>query len=234
LLLFPHVARPDLVYPMLIVNVLPSGLIGLLVAGFVAAAMTSVASMLNSASTLITMDLAHRARPALANERIVAIGRLSTGLCLLIAVLWAPQLERLPSLWQYLQAMLAYAVPPVVALFVVGLFWRGANAAGANAAFLYGSLCGVALFVANVVFHATNIHFLYVAPILFTVDVGILVAASVWHRSPEPAGLEALHWSRSAYRAETVRLATAPLWRNYRLQSLVLLALAAWVVIAFR
>jgi len=234
LLLFPHVARPDLVYPMLIVGVLPSGLVGLLVAGFVAATMTSVASMLNSASTLITMDLAQRIRPAPGNGRIVLIGRLSTALCLVIAVLWAPQLERLPSLWQYLQAVLAYAVPPVVALFVVGLFWRGANAAGASATFLWGSACGVLLFVANVVLQVTHIHFLYVAPILFAIDVTILIVASRVHASPVNADLESLHWSRSAYAAETIRLATLPPWRNYRLQSLVLLMLAAWIVVVFR
>jgi len=234
LLLFPHVSRPDLVYPTLIVRVLPSGLIGLLVAGFVAATMTSVASMLNSASTLITMDLAQRIRPALHDGHVVRIGRLSTGLCLVIAVLWAPQLERLPSLWQYLQAALAYAVPPVVALFVVGLFWRGANADGANATFLWGSVCGVLLFVMNVVLHLTHLHFLYVAPILFVVDVGILIVASAVRPAPSTPDVEVLHWSRAAYAAETVRLATAPRWRNYRLQSLVLLALAAWIVIAFR
>ena len=101
LLLFPHVPRADLVYPTMIVGLLPSGLIGLLVAGFVAATMTAVASMLNSASTLLTMDLAKRMGPGLSSARTVTIGRLSTGACLLVSMLWAPQLEHMPSLWQY-------------------------------------------------------------------------------------------------------------------------------------
>ncbi len=234
LLLFPHAAHSDLVYPMLIVNVLPPGLIGLLVAGFVAATMTSVASMLNSASTLITMDLAHRAKPALDDVRIVSIGRFSTGACLVVAMIWAPQLERLASLWQYLQAVLAYAVPPVVALFLVGLFWRGANAVGAHATFVYGSLCGVLMFLLNVVFHVTQIHFLYVAPLLFAVDVAILVVVSRLAPGATPDDVEALHWSRTAYDSETARLALLPRWRNYRVQSAVLLLLAASIVIAFR
>ncbi len=237
LLLFPHVPRADLVYPTMIVGLLPSGLIGLLVAGFVAATMTAVASMLNSASTLLTMDLAKRMGPGLSNARTVTIGRLSTAACLLVSMLWAPQLEHMPSLWQYLQSVLAYAVPPVVALFVTGLFWRGANAAGANATFVFGSLLGVIVFVLNVVLHVTHLHFLYVAPLLFAADVAILVVVS---RMGADAGrsanaaLEALHWSRSAYAAETVRLAVIPWWRNYRVQSMILLALTAWIVIAFR
>ncbi|MDE2219998.1 MAG: sodium/solute symporter [Gammaproteobacteria bacterium] len=237
LLLFPGVAHADLVYPTLIVGLLPAGLVGLLVAGFVAATMTAVASMLNSASALITMDMARRAGPGRGNARTVTIGRISTGACLLVAMLWAPQLERMPSLWQYLQAVLAYAVPPVVALFLSGLFWRGASAAGAYATCVLGTFLGAFMFLLNVVLRVTHLHFLYVAPLLFAADVVILVVASRRGARAAPgagAALEALHWSRNAFAAETVRLAAVPWWRNYRLQSLVLLALTAWIVIAFR
>jgi len=233
-LLHAPVARPDLVYPWLIVSVLPPGLVGLLVAGFVAATMTSVASMLNSASALITMDLAQRRRPGMADRQIVMIGRASTGVCLLVAMLWAPQLEHFPSLWQYLQAVLAYAVPPVVALFIVGLFWRGANGSGAAAVCGIGTLFGVGFFVLNVVLGVTHIHFLYVAPILFGLDVVILVVASLLLPEATPVDVEALHWSRQGFVAESRRLALLPWWRSYRVQSAFLLALAAWVVVTFR
>jgi solute:Na+ symporter, SSS family len=234
LLLFPHVPHPDLVYPMLIVNVLPPGLVGLLVAGFVAATMTSVASMLNSASTLVTMDLVRRHWPSLGNDRTVAIGRMTTGGCLALAVLWAPQIAQLPSLWQYLQSVLAYVVPPVVALFLVGLFWRRASATAANATFALGTLAGVAVFLLNVVLHVTHIHFLYVAPGLFAFDVAILVGTSLRWPAPPSADVDALHWSRATYAADTARRGTTPMWRDYRFQSIVLLALAACIVIVFR
>ena len=234
LLVLPPLSRADLVYPMLIVSVVPHAMVGLLVGGFVAATMTAVASMLNSASTLITMDLIHRFRPGLDTGRVVAIGRYATGACLVVAMLWAPQIERMPSLWQYMQAVLAYAVPPVVALFVVGLYWRGANAAGAHAAFVIGSLCGVACFVVNVVLRLTHIHFLYVAPILFAIDVVVLVAVSRRYASPRRAEVDALQWSPQTYAAESARLAHVAPWRNYRLQSVALLALAGWIVFEFR
>src|SRR5271170_1357839 len=175
LLLFPKLPRPDMVYPKLILELLPSGLVGLVVAGFIAATMVSIASMLNSASTLITMDVIKLARPDLSDVHVVRIGRWSTAALLAVAVAWAPQLQLFPSLWQYLQAVLAYAVPPVVALFIVGMFWRGASSNGAAATMLLGSVCGFALFLLNVVFRWTHFHFLYVAPILTLLDVAILV-----------------------------------------------------------
>ena len=233
ILLFPHLPRADLVYPALMFGLLPTGLLGVVAASFAAATMASVASTLNSASALITMDIIRRTAPALSDLHVVRIGRLCTAGLLLVALLWAPQLENFHSLWQYLQAMLAYAVPPVVALFLGGLFWRGADAAGAAATLLVGTACGIALFLANVVFHWLQLHFLYVAPLLLLIDLTILVVVSRSTGSAT-ATSAALIWTRSYFRAESERLSAVPLWRNYRVQAVVLLVLAACVVGAFR
>jgi solute:Na+ symporter, SSS family len=231
--LFPHLPRADLVYPSLVFGLLPAGLLGLVAASFAAATMASVASTLNSASALITLDIIRRTAPALSDRRVVRIGRLCTAALLLVAMLWAPQLEHFPSLWQYLQAMLAYAVPPVVALFVVGLFWRGANVAGAAATLLAGTGCGVGLFLANVVFHRVHLHFLYVAPVLLLIDAAILIGVSLWSARPAE-GVDAVIWSRAYFRAESERLRAVPMWRNYRVQAALLLLLTACVVLVFR
>jgi SSS family solute:Na+ symporter len=234
LVLFPRLERPDLVYPTLMLRLLPQGLLGLVAAGFVAATMASVASTLNAASTIITMDLVKRVAPGLPEDRIVRIGRRSMAALLLVAVLWAPQLQRFGTLWQYLQAMLAYVVPPIVALVLTGTFWRGANAAGAAATLVLGTAFGVALFVANVPLHLVHLHFLYVAPLLLGLDTAILVAASSWNAAPPSALSSALVWTIAHYRAETERLQSVAPWRNYRVQAAGLLALTAIVVIVFR
>ena len=127
----------------------------------------------------------------------------------------------------------AYAVPPVVALFLGGLFWRGANAAGAAATLIAGTACGIALFLANVVFHWVHLHFLYVAPILLLIDLLTLIAVSRWS-SRAPGKSQALVWTVSYFRAESEHLRAVPLWRNYRVQAALLLALTACVVVAFR
>lgn len=234
LLLFPKLPRADLVYPNLILHLLPAGLVGLVVAGFIAATMVSIASMLNSASTLITMDVIKQFNPRMSDAQVVRIGRISTAALLLVAVAWAPQLQFFPSLWQYLQAVLAYAVPPIVALFLVGMFWRGANADGAAATMVLGSLAGLALFMINVVFHWTHFHFLYAAPILTALDAAILIAVSL--RNPAPcatAGAVRL-WKVDLDATERLRLKSVSVWQDYRYQAAALLALTAAVVIAFR
>jgi SSS family solute:Na+ symporter len=234
LLLFPKLPRPDLVYPNLILRLLPSGLVGLVVAGFVAATMVSIASMLNSASTLITMDVIKQLEPNLSDAQVVRIGRISTVALLVVAVAWAPQLQLFTSLWQYLQAVLAYAVPPVVALCLVGMFWRGANADGAAATMLVGSLAGFALFMINAVLHWTDFHFLYAAPLLTALDAAILVGVSLRTSTGPSASRETTMWKIDFSRAEQLRLKLVPLWQDYRFQAAALLALMAAVVIAFR
>jgi SSS family solute:Na+ symporter len=233
LLLFPKLARPDLVYPNLILQLLPTGLVGLVVAGFVAATMVSIASMLNSASTLITMDVIKQIKPELSDPQVVRIGRICTVGLLAVAVAWAPQLQLFPSLWQYLQAVLAYAVPPVVALFLFGMFWRGANADGAAAAMLLGSFCGFALFMVNVVLRWTHFHFLYAAPILTLLDAAILVGVSLNTGADVSARGTPSPWTLENP-SEQRRQKLVPLWKDYRFQAAALLAITAAVVIAFR
>jgi SSS family solute:Na+ symporter len=234
LVLFPNLSRPDMVYPNLILRVLPAGLVGLVVAGFIAATMVSISSMLNSASALITMDVIKHFRPLLSDAHVVRIGRLSTAILLVVAVAWAPQLLRFPSLWQYLQAVLAYAVPPVVAVFLLGMFWRGANADGAAAAMRWGSVCGLSLFLVNVVFGWTHFHFLFAAPILTLIDIAILAAVSVTRAEQVSDAGRATMWTLDFSRAERVRLRQTPFWQDYRIQAALLLVLTAALVFIFR
>ena len=234
LLLFPHLARPDLVYPNLILGLLPAGFIGLVVAGFVAATMVAIASLLNSASTLITLDVVRQFRPSLTNDETVRVGRWATALILAVAVLWAPQLNRFPSLWQYLQAVLAYVVPPVVAVFAGGMLWRGANANGAAATMVAGSFCGVALFLSNTLLGLTHVHFLYAAPLLTLVDAGILVAVSLRRPVSGPRRSDAAMWRPLRLANERTDAAPLAWWQDYRILSAALLALTAALVFAFR
>lgn len=235
LLLFPHLTRPDRVYPALILELLPPGTVGLVVAGFMAAAMVACASMFNSASSLITMDVIKTIRPSLGDGQLVRIGRVSTAGLMLFAVAWAPQLYSFVSLWQYLQAVLAYTVPPVVVVFGFGLFWRGATADGAAAALSIGFACGAVLFLVNVVLNWTHLHFLYAAPILFVVDALILVGVSRRSREPLSSARSAVMW-RFPVGGHAVgeQVPPGPAWRDYRYQSAALLLATAAIVAMFR
>ncbi len=234
IILFPHLPRADMVYPRLILDLLPTGLLGLVVAGFIAATMVSIASILNSASTLVTMDLGKRLIPNLSNSGTVRAGLTTTAILLIVAVAWAPQLQLFPSLWQYLQAVLAYAVPPVVAVLGIGMFWQRANADGAAATLILGSLCGLGMFLLNAVFHRTHLHFLYAAPSLTSIDAGILVCVSLSTPATVSARSEATMWRLDYTNTEQVRLRKVPIWQDYRFLAAALLALTAGVVIVFR
>ncbi|MBE7218416.1 MAG: sodium/solute symporter [Caulobacteraceae bacterium] len=234
ILIYPHLPRADLVYPTLMFDLLPTGLLGLAVAGFLAALMSSIASTFNSASTLFTMDFVRRARPGLSNAALVRVGRFATLTFAVLAVLWAPQIQRFGSLWQYLQAVLAYAAPPVVALYVVGVFWPRANGAGATAALAVGAVAGVALFVLDALMHVAPLNFLYVAPILFALSGLVLVGVSLATPPDPPEKTHGLVWTPAVFRAETLALKARPLWRNYRVQGAALLLLTAAIVVWFR
>lgn len=234
ILLFPHLARADAVYPTLIFHLLPAGLLGLVMAGFVAATMASVASTLNSASTLLTMDIVRRLRPALSDRQLVRLGRVSTLLFLVAAVSWSLQVRHFGSLWQYMQSMLAYAVPPVVALFGSGMLSARVNATGAAWMLLAGTAAGVVLFLLNVVLGVTHIHFLYVAPGLLAFDVAVLMLASRLAPAPPARRVSALLFTATVLREDSAALRGEPWWRNYRVQAALLLLATAVLVLMFR
>ncbi len=234
ILLYPELDNPDLVYPTLMFDLLPVGILGLVMAGFVAALMSQIDSTLNSASTLVTMDFVRHFKPELTPHQLMRVGQLFTFLFMILAVLWAPQIAHFQSLFKYLQAVLSYTVPPVVAMFIFGVLWPRANATGGVAALAVGLLAGVIFFVFNEVLpDARVVHFLYVAPILFAVSTIALIAGSLLSAPPPRDKTEGLIWSRAFFDAETVDLRALPWWRNYRILSLGLLGLTALIVIGF-
>jgi len=233
-LIYPNLEAGDGVYARLLFDLLPAGVVGLTVAGFLSALMSSVASTLNASSTLITMDFIRRWRPDLKDAALVRASRFATILVAILAVAWAPQIERFGSLWQYVQGVLAYVVPPITALYLVGLFWPRANSRGAIACLLSGLACGMALFAANPVLHLIKLHFLYVAPILFVQSATVLVLVSLATDPDPPEKSAGLTWSPAFFRAETKALAVQPLWSNYRVLGGALILATAGLVYAFR
>lgn len=233
ILLYPDLQRADQVFPTLVFDLLPAGLIGIVIGGFIAALMSQIDSTLNSASTLVTMDFVRERFAGLSPHQLMRTGQAVTLLFMLFSLLWAPYIEHFGSLFQYLQKILSYAVPPVMVLFLFGFFSRRANATGARATLVLGSLSGVGLFVAVELLHLVQLHFLYVGPILFLVSSLVMLAASRLSPAPDSGRLDGYVWTRADYRRDSVALADTPWWANYRLHSLLLLLMTAAVVVAF-
>jgi len=233
ILLYPNLSNPDLVYPTLMFDLLPAGLLGIVLAGFIAALMSQIDSTLNSASTLVTMDFIHKWKPDLDGKQLMTTGRWVTFGFMILAALWAPQIENFGSLFKYLQKVLSYTVPPVVAMFLVGMFSKKANAKGAFASLVVGLFLGTIFFIINEVVKYTDIHFLYIAPILFVFSVITLVIVSNNSEPESDEKIKALIWTRTSYDEETLELANIPLYKNYRIQSIALAILTIILVVSF-
>ena len=232
-LLYPELPRPDMVYPKLMLDLLPTGVVGLACAGFIAALMSQIDSTLNGASTLVTMDFVRRWRPELSARALTWTGRVATLVFMVLAVLWAPQVGQFESLFRYLQKVLAYAVPPVLSLFLVGLFWSRANARGAIWSLWLGTAAGVILFVLNEVTHTVSIHFLYVPPLLLVFCSAVLIIGSFVLPAEITASAQELVWSPHTYARERDAQRGRPWYLNYRTQAVGLLGVTALLVAAF-
>ena len=234
ILLYPELPKADMVYPTLMFDLLPAGLLGLVLAGFIAALMSQIDSTLNSASTLITMDFIQKHRPDLSSEALMKVGRWVTFGFMVLAALWAPQIENFGSLFKYLQKVLSYTVPPVVAMFLVGIFWKRANEKGAFYSLVFGLMAGSAFFYMNEVAGILSIHFLYIAPILFVLCTIILIVGSLFTTPANANQATALVWTKAFYNAETHELRSLPWYKNYRVLSIILLVTTTILVISFR
>lgn len=230
--LYPDLPRPDLVYPTLMFDLLPTGLLGLVMAGFIAALMSQIDSTLNSASTLVTMDFVKKWKPNLESKELMKVGRWVTACFMILAALWASRIEHFASLFKYLQMVLSYTVPPIVTIYLIGAFWKGANAHGAWCTIVVGFLAGVTLFVSNEVVGYTDLHFLYVGPILFVLSLITLLIRSRHGESASPEQ-QSLVWTPEFYATETIELRQMPIWKNYRIWSITLLVLTGILVISF-
>lgn len=177
--LYPDLENPDSVFPVLAFDLLPIGLRGLMLAALAAAIFSSLEAILNSASTLFTMDFVKTLRPSTSDRGLVCTGRIAALSFMVLAAIWAPQITRFPSLWQYLQSILAYVTPPVVAVFLLGLFWQRANGVGALVTLALGVSLGVFTWAGNEILGWWDIQFLYAAGLMLVLSALILVSVSL-------------------------------------------------------
>ena len=121
-------------------SILPAGLRGLVVAGLLAALMSSLSSVFNSCSTLITFDVYKKYRPQANDKELVRAGRISTIILVALGIAWIPMMQMIEGgLFQKLQSIQAYISPPIAAAFLLGIFFKKINSAGAKWALLVGA-----------------------------------------------------------------------------------------------
>ena len=238
IILYPDLADAKEAYPTLVFDLLPSGLLGLILAGFMAALMSSVDSGLNAASTLFTMDLYKKRFPEKTTQEIMKVAKFAVLGFMIIAALWAPLINNFDSLWDYLQMILSFLCPPIVALFIWGLFIPWVNTKGANATICVGILLsilsiGLKLY-ANQYLDGKDIlpHYLHLAGIIFILCTGVLLVVSYF--SPkENRDISNMIWTKNYFDEETLVLQKLPFYKNYRYQAVLLLICIITLLLIF-
>ena len=191
----------DAVFPTLVQSLLPVGFRGLVVAGMIAALMSSLASLFNSVSTLFTVDVYQKLRPETSPRRLVTIGRATTVSMTALGLLWLPIMKSIAGggLYKYIQAVQSFLAPPIVAVFVLGLCWKRMNLKGAVWGLSVGFVLGMAKLAANALWGGAEgcafIPDFYFSGILLMLSVGIVVVASLMAPPPDEGHLDGLNFA---------------------------------------
>ncbi len=188
----------DTVFPTLVQSLLPVGFRGLVVAGMIAALMSSLASLFNSVSTLFTVDVYQKLKPDTPQRQLVTIGRITTVCMTALGLIWVPIMKAIAGggLYQYIQSVQSFLAPPIVAVFLLGLCWKRMNLRGAVWGLSVGFVLGMAKLGANAIWGGADgfafIQDFYFSGILLALSVGIVVVASLSAPAPAPEKLNGL------------------------------------------
>ncbi|NQU39470.1 MAG: sodium/solute symporter [Lentisphaerae bacterium] len=202
----------DQVFATMVMNLLPRGLRGLVVGGLLAALMSSLSSLFNSCASLFTVDIYEKIHPEASERHLVTVGRLATGVIVLLGMAWIPVMYKVAGggLYQYLQSVQGYLAPPITAVFLLGLFWKRINAQGA----LWGLICGFVLGMLKLTIQANfstmdptkmadpallsaigDFNFLYASGALFVISVAVIIAVSFLGKAQDEASIAGLTYA---------------------------------------
>ncbi|XP_071387569.1 sodium/mannose cotransporter SLC5A10 isoform X2 [Centroberyx affinis] len=149
-----EVGCSNIAFPKLVIELMPSGLRGLMIAVMMAALMSSLTSIFNSSSTLFTMDIWKKHRPRASERELLLVGRIVTVILVVVSVVWIPILQSANSgqLYVYIQSVTSYLAPPVTAVFTLAVFWKRTNEQGAFWGLMVGLVVGVCRMVLEFAF----------------------------------------------------------------------------------
>lgn len=186
-------------FPMLVAQVLPIGVRGIVVAGLLAALMSSLAGAFNASSALFTIDFYSRIRPNASQKQVVWVGRMATTVMVLIGLLWIPVIQGGKGLYDYLQGIQAYLAPPIAVVFFLGVFHKRVNAKGCLWALIVGFALGIFRLAVDTpvkmikafsypqgsfLWIVNNTYFQYYSLLITIVCIVVMLAVS--YRTPEP------------------------------------------------
>lgn len=225
--------------PVLLSQLIPTGLKGLISAAILAALMSAVSAALNSSGTLVAVDIVKRLRPQISDSRLVFVGRISSITIMILAILWSTQGGRFSSIFAAVNVIASDLAPGITTVFLFGVFWRRGTQQASVVTLVGGILMGAAAFVLDLpVFGTTKlitdglgIGFMMQAWWMFCICSVIFVIVSLLTPPPKPEQINGLTWSNPLAVLFGERLTT--FW-DPRILALVLCLTMAGLYYTFR
>lgn len=184
----------NVAYPRLVMSVMPPGLRGLIMAVMIAALMSDLDSIFNSASTIFTLDIYKMLRKRVSSRELVIVGRLFVVVMVIISIAWVPVIIKMQGgqMFYYIQEVSNYLTPPIASLFLLGILWHRCNETGAFWGGMVGFTLGASRLVLAFIYREPHcsqpderpsfikdVHFMYVAAVLFWVSTVVTVIVSL-------------------------------------------------------
>ncbi len=229
----------DSAFPMLVSELLPIGLKGVVVGGLLAALMSSLASLFNSSAALFTVDFYKKFRPEVSEKHLVFVGRVATVVIVALGIAWIPVMKGIGKvLYEYLQDVQSLLAPGIASVFLLGVFWKKATPKAGFTALATGFILGMVRLVFNVfadsVPEGTWYHAIWVKPnwlhyeiILFGICLMIILVVSYFTEKASDAKLEGLTYFSSTPEQRAITRAS---WSNW---DVINSAIVIVVIIAF-
>ncbi len=233
---------PDGAFAALLMNKMPVGFRGLVVAGLLAALMSSLASVFNSCSTLFTVDIYKKLYPLTPEKKLVNIGRIATTIVVFLGILWIPIMQNISGvLYEYLQSVQAYIAPPITAVFLLGIFYKRINSHGAMTTLVIGLMLaiiriGLELVVGSLdpdglIYAFASINFLTFAAWFFLFSVILCLLISLLTPAPDYNLIKGLTFGSLSEEQRQANRNSYNLW-DVAL-SLIVVAIVVFVMVSF-
>ncbi|NBC66363.1 MAG: sodium/solute symporter [Bacteroidetes bacterium] len=194
-------------FPMMVAYILPVGIRGLVVAGLLAALMSSLAGVFHASSTLFTMDLYNKIKPQTSDQELVWVGRVAVGVMIIVGLLWIPVIQGSRGLYDYLQGIQSYLAPPIFVVFFMGIFNSRLNKEGCLSALIVGIILGLfrlavdtpaflmddfAYTEGSFLWIVNNIFFQYYSLGMFLICIAVMVGVSYATSAPDQEKISGL------------------------------------------
>jgi SSS family solute:Na+ symporter len=222
------------IYTLMIIQLIPKGLAGVLVAALLSGLMSQISGALNSISTMVSYDMYKRYKPAAKDRQLVRVGKIAAGFSLVLSLLLLPLLNSYESIFNGLNDIIAHIAPPITCVFLLGIFWKKASAVSARLTLYIGSAAGVTVFIVGKLYPQSaigQIPFMMMAFYLFCFCMLLQIICSYIYPVMHTAESGQLYW-RSPL--EPLQSPGWPGFGNYKFLSVLLLTIMAVLFWIFR